>query len=133
VIPSAPVHLASFDDAVHLADLAFGSQTSAVALVDGGDDRKLVMPLEGPMPPDGLLRLDEILLEAVPDDARLVYATRRDDGLATVREEELATWRQLVARHTGSPLVLCDWLVFVADDTVLSLAELAGPPAPWSG
>ena len=78
---------------------------------------------------DGLLRLDEILLTAVSGDARLVYATRRD-GLPMATEDELALWRELGARHEGSPVVLCDWLVFVGDDVLLSLAELAGPPAP---
>lgn len=127
-----PTHLplASLPDAIHLADLAFGSNTTAVALVAG--ETPLALPIEGSMPADGLLRLDEILAEAALGDARLVYATRRSSGPAVVLESELATWRELVARHAGSPLVLCDWLVFLGDGAVLSLAAVAGPPAPWS-
>jgi hypothetical protein len=126
---TTPVPLASLADAAHLATLAFGEHTSAVALVEA-EAGNLCMPVDGPMPPDGLLRLDDILRAAVPDDARLVYATRRG-GIPMATEDELALWRELVARHDGSPLVLCDWLVFVGDGAVLSLAELAGPPAPW--
>lgn len=127
---STRVSLSSFTDAAHLADLGFGERTSAVALVEE-EAMSLCMPIEGSMSPDGLLRLDDILFAAIPGDALVVYATRRG-GRPMATEEELAIWRELVGRHAGSPVVLCDWLVFVGDDVLLSLAELAGPPAPWS-
>ena len=127
-----PSSVSSLDDAIRLAEVALGPD-DLVAIVDG--DAKLVLPISGPTPPDAVLRLDALLLEALgdhPGEARLVLATRRRAGPAIVLEDELARWREMVADHRGSGLQLRDWLVFVGDDVVLSLATLAGPPAVWS-
>ena len=127
---SIPSSLTSTADAIDLASATLG-EGDLVAIIDG--DAKLVMPITGEVPPDAVLELDELLLEAVPDDAgaHLVLATRRHTGPAFVLEEELARWRQLQVQHRDRALVLCDWLVFVRDEVVLSLAELAGPRARW--
>jgi hypothetical protein len=125
-----PVRLASLDDAAHLAEIALGAHDTAAALVDGA--ARLALPLRGPAGPEALLALDGVLLEADLGPGRLVLATRRPGGPPTPVEEELEVWRRLVAAHRGSPLVLCDWLVFTGDGPPLSLAELAGPPAPWA-
>ena len=129
---SVPSSLSSTDDAIRLAELALGAD-DLVAIVVG--DAKLVMPISGPVTPDAVLRIDALLLEALGDgdgDARLVLATRRWTGPAMVLEDELARWRHMVAEHHGRSLRLSDWLVFVGDEVVLSLAELAGPPAAWT-
>jgi hypothetical protein len=85
------------------------------------------------VPRDGILTYDVTMLEALGDDAdRLVFATRRHTAPPFVLEDELAMWRQMKAAHEGRALVLNDWLVFVRDECVLSLAEIAGPPAVWS-
>ena len=127
-----PASLSSTDDAIRLAELALGPD-DLVAIVDG--DAKLVMPIAGPVTADAVLRVDALLLEALGDaggDVRLVLATRRHTGPAFVLEDELARWRHMVGAHDGRALRLSDWLVFVRDEVVLSLAELAGPPAVWS-
>ena len=124
-----PTTLSSIEDAITLAEIALG-RDSFVALVDG--PTKLAMPVSGPVPPDAVERVDVILLEALGDvpGHRLVLASRRS-GPPIVTEDELAQWRTLQSCHAGRALVLCDWLVFVDDGEVLSLAELAGPIAPW--
>lgn len=126
-----PSSLSSIDDAIRLAEVALGPD-DLVAIVDG--EAKLVMPISGAVPPDAVLRIDAMLLEALAHTwgARLVLVTRRHTGPAIVLEDELARWRHMVAEHHGRSLQLCDWLVFVRDEVVLSLAELAGPPAVWS-
>jgi hypothetical protein len=128
---SVPTTLTSTEDAIRLADVALGPD-SLVAIVDGG--AKLVMPITGPVPPEAVLRVDALLREALDGEhgARLVLATRRRTGPAFVLEDELARWCELLAAHHHSSLQLCDWLVFVRDEVVLSLAELAGPAAVWS-
>ena len=127
---SGPASLSSPEDALRLAEVALGPDDS-IAIVDGA--ARFVMPITGPMPPDGVLRLDELLLEAVGDhhDARLVLVTRRHTGPSIVLESELAHWRSMQARHHGRALELADWLVFLDDGTVVSLAELAGPASSW--
>ena len=126
-----PASMSSVDDAIRLAEVALGPD-DLVAIVDG--DAKLVMPISGAVPPDAVLRIDALLLDALADtdDTRLVLVTRRHTGPAIVLEDELARWRHMVAEHHGRSLRLCDWLVFVRDEVVLSLAEIAGPPAVWS-
>lgn len=126
-----PASLASTEDAIRLAEASLGT-CDLVAIVDGA--AKIVMPITGPVPADAVLGIDDLLLETVGDaeGARLVFATRRHGGPAIVLEDELARWRLLQREHAGRALVLCDWLVFLDDGTVLSLAELAGPPAVWS-
>lgn len=131
-MPSVPASLSSIEDAIRLAEVALGPD-DLVAIVDG--DAKLVMPIAGPVTPDAVLRVDALLLDALGDhegDVRLVLATRRRTGPSFVLEDELARWRHMVAEHHGRALRLSDWLVFVGDELVLSLAELAGPPAAWS-
>lgn len=128
---SVPASLSSIEDAIRLAEVALGPD-DLVAIVDGS--AKLVMPISGPVAPHGVLRIDALMLDAVGDldDTRLVLATRRRGGPPIVLESELDLWRQLRAEHDGRALQLCDWLVFVEDGAVLSLAELAGPAAQWS-
>lgn len=127
---SVPTSLSSIEDAIRLAEVALGPD-DLVAIVDGA--AKLVMPISGRIRPGTIARLDELLLLAIgdDDDGRLVLATRRRTGPAIALEEELADWRTMRAAHVGRALALADWLVFVGDGTVLSLAELAGPPARW--
>jgi len=128
---SVPASMSCIDDAIRLAEVALGPD-DLVAMVDG--EAKLVMPISGPVTPDAVLRVDALLLEALSDvhGSRLVLATRRRTGPAIILEDELARWRHMVAEHRGHPLRLSDWLVFVRDEAILSLAELAGPPAVWS-
>jgi hypothetical protein len=129
---SVPTRLGSTEDAIRLAEVALGTER-LVAIIDG--DAKLVMPVSGDIPPDGVLRVAAVLRGAFADgtaDARLVLVTRRTTGPSMVLEDELALWRHLCAEHAHHPLPLADWLVFVRDEVVLSLAELAGPRAVWS-
>lgn len=56
----------------------------------------------------------------------------RDHGGDAPVEADLAAWRALVRRSQPWPLELLDWFV-VTDEAILSLAELAGPPARWDG
>lgn len=127
---SLPTTLSSTEDAIRLAEVALG-RDDLVAIVDGPS--KLIMPVSGPIRPGAIVRLDHLLLLTIgdDDDGRLVLATRRHTGPAIALEEELADWRTMSAAHDGRRLVLVDWLVFLADGTVLSLAELAGPAARW--
>jgi hypothetical protein len=128
---SVPASLSSTEDAIRLAEVALGPD-DLVAIVDG--TAKLLMPVSGPVPPDGVLRIDAVMLEAVGDEdgARLVLVTRRHSGPSIVLEAELDRWRRMQAAHRGRSLQLVEWLVFLDDGAVLSLAELAGPPAVWS-
>jgi hypothetical protein len=126
---SAPFTLSSTEDAISMAELTLGSDLLA-ALVIGA---RMAMPVSGAVPRDGILTYDVTMLEALGDDAdRLVFATRRHTGPPFVLEDELAMWRQMKAAHEGRALVLNDWRVFVRDECVRSLAEIAGPPAGWS-
>ena len=127
-----PSSVSSLDDAIRLAEAALGPD-DLVAIVDG--DAKLVLPIAGPTTPDAVLRLDALLLDALGDhdgEVRLVLATRRRTGPAIVLEDELARWRAMVDAHRACSLELRDWLVFVGDEVVLSLATLVGPAAVWS-
>lgn len=128
---SLPTSLSSTEDAIRLAEVSLG-RDDLVAIVDG--EAKLVMPITGPVPPDAVLGIDEIMLHAAGDGAgnRLVLVTRRHHGPSFVLESELELWRRMQAAHAGRALPLVDWLVFLDDGIVLSLAELAGPPAVWS-
>ena len=126
---SAPFTVSSTEDAIHMAELTLGSATLAALVLDA----HLAMPVNGDVPPDGILAFHEVVLGAAGDQHdRLVLATRRRTGPAFVLEDELARWRELRSRHAGRNLALADWLVFVRDEVVLSLAEIAGPPATWS-
>ena len=125
-----PTTLSSTEEAIHLAEVALGTDR-LVALVDG--PAKLALPITGDVPPEGVERIDGILLQAIGDEPgnRLVLATRRS-GPSAVTEDELACWRLMLARHEGRGLVLVDWLVFVDGGGVLSLAEEAGPEPAWA-
>lgn len=63
---------------------------------------------------------------------RLVLVSVRDHGGDAPAEADLAAWRALVRRSQPWQLELLDWFV-VTDEAILSLAELAGPPARWDG
>jgi hypothetical protein len=125
-----PISLSSTEDAIHLAEVALGSDR-LVALVDG--PAKLALPITGDVPPEGVERIDGILLQAIGDEPgnRLVLATRRG-GPATVTEDELLCWHMMRTRHEGRGLALFDWLVFVDGAGVLSLADEAGPEPAWA-
>jgi hypothetical protein len=132
-IPSSvPASIGCTEDAIAVAEAALGDD-DLVAIVDGA--AKLLVPISGKIPPDGIRNVDALLLEAAGDvpDCRLVVATRRHQGPSMVLESELALWRELLRAHRGFELRLVDWLVFLDDGYVLSLAELAGPPPVWSG
>jgi hypothetical protein len=128
---SLPTHLSSIEDAICLAHASLGPD-DLVAIVDG--ETKLVMPITGRVPPDAVLGIDELMLQVTGDREgnRLVLVTRRHTGPSFVLESELDLWRRMQAAHAGRALPLVDWLVFLDDGIVLSLAELAGPPAVWS-
>lgn len=120
--------ITSTEDAIHMAQTTLGGDDLA-ALVTGA---RLAMPVSGEVPPDGVLDYHAVLLQALADERdQLVLATRRRTGPPFVTEEELARWRELKARHDDITLDLADWLVFVRDEVVLSLAEIAGPAARW--
>ncbi|MCU1483556.1 MAG: hypothetical protein JWN67_302 [Actinomycetia bacterium] len=125
-----PTTLSSTEDAIALAEVALGPDR-LVALVDG--PAKLALPIAGDVPPEGVERIDGILLMAIGDEPgnRLVLATRRP-GPPAVTEDELACWRMMLARHAGRGLALFDWLVFVDGGGVLSLADEAGPAPAWA-
>jgi hypothetical protein len=125
-----PTTLSSIEDAILLTKVALGPDR-LVAVVDG--PAKLALPISGDVPPEGVERIDGILLQAIGDDPgnRLVLATRRG-GPAAVTEDELACWRMMVARHEGRGLALFDWIIFVDDGAVLSLADEAGPEPVWA-
>jgi hypothetical protein len=121
--------VSSIEDAIYLAELTLGDDVLAALVIDA----RMAMPVSGDVPPDGVLTWDDVLLEGIGDEHdRLVLATRRMTGPAFVLEDELERWRTMQARHGNRNLALTDWLVFVRDEVVLSLAEIAGPPAVWS-
>lgn len=121
--------VSSIEDAIHLAELTLGDDELAALVIDA----RMAMPVSGDVPPDGVLAWDNVILEGIGDEHdRLVLATRRFTGPSFVLEDELERWRTMQARHCNRNLVLTDWLVFVRDEVVLSLAEIAGPPAVWS-
>ena len=128
---SIPLTLSSTEDAIRLGEIALGND-DLVAIVDG--DARLVLPFAGPVPPDAVLTIDALLLEAGREHEgnRLVLVSRRRTGPSFVLESELGHWRAMQAAHLGHPLPLVDWLVFLDDGIVLSLAELAGPRPVWS-
>ncbi len=126
---STPFVLSSTEDAIYLAELTLGDDSLAALVVDA----RMAMPVSGDVPPDGVLAWHAILLEAMGDEPdRVVLATRRETGPSFVLEDELDRWRTMQHRHCNRELVLADWFVFVRDEVVLSLAEIAGPPADWS-
>ena len=126
---SAPFTLSSTEDAISMAELTLGTDLLAAVVIGA----RLAMPVSGAVPLDGIVAIDATQLDSIgeqPDP--LVLATRRHTGPPFVLEDELAMWRQMQAAHEDRPLVLNDWFVFVRDECVLSLAEIAGPPAVWS-
>ena len=126
-----PESIGCTEDAIVVAAAALGPD-DLVAIVDGA--AKLLVPISGDVPPDGVRNVDELLLEVAGDlpDCRLVFATRRSRGPSLVLESELALWRERLAAHRDRELRLVDWLVFLDDGLVLSLAEIAGPPPVWA-
>ena len=130
-IPSSvPASIGCTEDAIAVAEAALGPD-DLVAIVDGAT--KLLMPISGEIPPDGVRNVHALLLEVAGNqpDCRLVLATRRHRGPSMVLESELELWRELLVLHHGRELKLVDWLVFLDDGHVLSLAELAGPQPEW--
>lgn len=126
---TAPFTVSSTEDAITMAEIVLGPDPLA-ALVLGA---KMAMPVSGHPPADGILRWDEYILDALGDERdQLVLATRRTTGPLFVLEDELDRWRTMQARHCNRELALVDWFVFVRDEVVLSLAEIAGPEAAWS-
>lgn len=115
--------------------LAVHPDTVTVALLENRRDRHgLAMPVEGPDPgPEAMHLLDDLLLKAAGDDpgCRLVLASVRPDGSDVVEEADIEHWRRLRAAHEGRHLELLDWILLAGKSSVLSLAEIAGPPAGW--
>lgn len=120
--------VSSTEDAIYLAELTLGTDDLAALVLDA----RVAMPVSGDVPPDGVLAFHDVLLRAFGDlSDQLVLATRRHTGPSFVLEDELDRWRTLQHRHCNRELGLADWLVFVRDEVVLSLAEIAGPAAVW--
>src|SRR3954447_980336 len=112
-IPSSvPASIECTEDAIAVAEASLGDD-DLVAIVDGA--AKLLVPISGDVPPDGVRTVDALLLEVVGDqpDCRLVLATRRHRGPSMALESELELWRELLAVHRGRQLRLVDWLVFL--------------------
>jgi hypothetical protein len=125
---SASFTVSSTEDAIYMAELTLGDDTLAALLVDSH-----VAMHCADAPPDGMLPWHDFVLDVCgehPD--RLVMASRRDTGPTFVLEDELDRWRVMHNRHCNRELELVDWLVFVRDEVVLSLAEIAGPQPDWS-
>lgn len=126
---SAPFTVSCTEDAITLAETVLGPDSLAAVVLGS----RMAMPVSGAVPPDGVLSWHAVLLEALADEPdAIVLATRRHTGPPFVLEDELDRWRTMQARHDDTRLVLTDWFVFVGEDVVLSLAEIAGPPAVWS-
>jgi hypothetical protein len=121
--------VSSTEDAIYMAEMTLGPDSLAALVLDA----RMAMPVSGAVPPDGILHWHGLVLDALGDtDDTIILATRRRTGPAFVLEDELARWREMKARHDGFELRLADWLVFVRDEVVLSLAEIAGPAAVWA-
>ncbi len=110
--------------------------TTLAAIVDHlpGDGQVVFSIEDGHPGPSGVELLGarlQVLLEDAPG-ARVVLLSVRDVDGDTVAEADLAAWRRLVRTHGRGPVTLLDWFI-VTDDAILSLAELAGPPARWDG
>ena len=126
---SAPFTVSSTEDAIYLAELFLEKDELGAFLLDA----RAALPVSGAVPPEGILEWDALLLDALGDQPdRLVLATRRRTGPPFVLEDEIHRWRTMQARHCNRELTLVDWLVFVGDEVVLSLAEIVGPEAVWS-
>ena len=108
--------------------------TTLAALLDHlPGANQLVVPVAGGDPgPAGAGGLAELLAGALPagSRARLVLVSVRDHGGDAPAEADLSAWRVLVRTARAWPVELLDWFV-VTDEAILSLAELAGPPARW--
>jgi hypothetical protein len=121
--------------AVILALLDHEPETTLAALVDGlPDGARAVLPVRGGDPgPAGATGLAACLAKALPPGGglRVVLLSVRAGAGDAPAEADLAAWRAL-DRSGGARYELLDWFV-VTDDTILSLAELAGPPARWLG
>ena len=125
---SAPFTLSSTEDAIYMAEMTLGDDNLA-ALLAGSH----VAMHCADAPEDGMLAWHTFLLEVCGDQPdRLVLASRRQSGPPFVLEDELDRWRTMQHRHCNLELELTDWFVFVRDEVVLSLAEIAGPPPTWS-
>jgi hypothetical protein len=124
----SPFVLSSTEDAIYMAELTLGDDNLAALLVDGH-----VALHCADAPTDGMLQWHSFVLELCGDQPdRLVLASRRHTGPPFVLEDELDRWRTMQHRHCNRELVLADWLVFVRDEVVLSLGEIAGPPPDWA-
>jgi hypothetical protein len=62
--------------------------------------------------------------------AVLVVSARGDDDLSVLAEDDLATWRRMLARLEERGLLLLDWMV-AAGDLFRSLRFSTDPRAEW--
>ncbi len=132
-----PRPLASALDAIEvileLLDAAPSTTSAALVEVPGGGSG-VVSVDDGDPGPSGAALLAERLHTGLADvpGVRIVLVSVRNGAGDAVAEADLAMWRHLVRLHGGGTTTLLDWFV-VTDEAILSLAELGGPPAPWSG
>jgi hypothetical protein len=135
---SSPRPLSSSLDAIEviLTLLDREPDTTLAALVDGlAGSARAVLPVDGGDPgPGGVTHLAGCLVPVLRGlgRPRVVLVSVRAGGGDAAEEADLAAWRALVSTPRADAYELLDWFV-VTDAAILSMAELAGPPARWAG
>lgn len=125
-----PTRFRSARDALDLIEAAFDAHTMTLMIVERATAHGLVVNLTGPVPPDHLERLHQLMLGALRDEpgCRLVLASRT--ARLTPGAAEISTWRRLQAHHTGSEVMLLDWFLTDGERSV-SVATAAGDAPAW--
>ena len=134
---SSPRPLSSSLDAIEviLTLLDREPDTTLAAVVDGlAGSARAILPVDGGDPgPGGVTHLARCLVPVLRGlgRPRVVLVSVRAGGGDAAEEADLAAWRALVSARADA-YELLDWFV-VTEAAILSMAELAGPPARWAG